>query len=100
MRLWPFIAVLSLLLIMGVSYAGGNDMFARFGNLTAWSLSITLFTSLYALTVIIAVLALWRAHAKKIRKFVRYFSIAVTTALAVSAIYLAYWGMIGFRTWK
>jgi hypothetical protein len=37
---------------------------------------------------------------KEIRKFVRRFSITATTGLAIAAIYLAYWGVIGFQSWK
>jgi hypothetical protein len=100
MRLWPLIAVLSLLAIVGIFIATSSDTIARLGNLTAWSLGLTLATWLYALAVIMAVLALWRMRTKEIRRFVRCFSIAATTALAIAAIYLAYWGVIGFRSWK
>jgi hypothetical protein len=30
---------------------------------------------------------------------VRWYSIAVTLGLLIAAAYLAYWGMIGIRTW-
>jgi CubicO group peptidase (beta-lactamase class C family) len=100
MRLWPLIVVLSLLTIVGIFIATSSDMMALLGNLTVWSLGLTLATWLYALAVLMAVLALWRARKKEIRKFVRRFSIAATTGLAIAAIYLAYWGVIGFRSWK
>ena len=100
MRLWPLIAVLSLPAIVGIFMATSSDLLTLLGNLTAWSLGFSLATWLYALAVIMSVLALWRARTKEIRKFVRSFSIAATTALAIAAIYLACWGVIGFRTWK
>jgi hypothetical protein len=43
--------------------------------------------------------ALWRARTQEIRKSVRWFSIAVTTALLIATVYLTYWGVIGIRTW-
>ena len=100
MRLWPLIAALSYLMIVGIINATSSDRIAILGNLTVWSLGLNLATWLYALAVLMALLALWRARKKEIRKFVRRFSIAATTGLAIAAIYLAYWGMIGLRSWK
>ena len=34
-----------------------------------------------------------------VRRSVRRFSLIVTVALLVAAVYLAYWGIIGLRTW-
>jgi hypothetical protein len=33
------------------------------------------------------------------RRFVRWHSIVVTSALLIAVVYLAYWGVIGMRTW-
>jgi hypothetical protein len=43
---------------------------------------------------------LWLARKQEIRRFVRWFSIAVTSALLIATVYLAYWGVIGIRTWS
>jgi hypothetical protein len=43
--------------------------------------------------------ALWLARKREIRRFVRWHSIVVTSALLVAVVYLAYWGVIGIRTW-
>jgi len=99
MRLWPLIAVLSLIGFAVFFMGAGADQINRLGNLTVWSLGIFLATLLFALASLASVYALWRARSQQIRGFVRWFSIAVTTALVVSTVYLAYWGVIGMRTW-
>ncbi len=99
MRLWPLIAVLSLLAFVGLSIASNSDIFARLGNLTIWSFGLFLATLLFAVASLASAVALWRARKKEIRRSVRWFSISVTSALLIAAVYLAYWGVIGIRTW-
>ncbi len=76
-----------------------SDVITLLGNPTVWSYSLFLATWIYAVAAAMGVLALWRARTKKIRKHVLCFSMAVSIALAIAAIYLAYLGVIGFRTW-
>jgi hypothetical protein len=93
------IAVLSLLAFVGLSIASNNDIFARLGNLTIWSFGLFLATLIFAGASLASAVALWRARTQEIRKSVRWFSIAVTTALLIATVYLTYWGVIGIRTW-
>jgi len=44
-------------------------------------------------------IAWWRAPAEGVRRGVRRFSMIVTVALLIATAYLAYWGVIGVRTW-
>lgn len=99
MRLWPLIAVLSLLGFILCFVGAGADEITRLGNLTIWSFGIFFTTLLFALASLAAAWSLWRARNQPIRGFVRWFSIAVTFALLVATVYLAYWGVIGMRTW-
>jgi hypothetical protein len=99
MRLWPLIAVLSLLAFVGLVILSGNDGIAHLGNLTIWSFGIFLTSLIFAAASLASALALWRARKKEIRRSVRLFSIVLTSALLVAALYLAYWGVIGIRTW-
>jgi hypothetical protein len=46
-----------------------------------------------------SVIALWRAPAEGVRRGVRFFSMIVTLALLIATAYLAYWGIIGVRSW-
>jgi CubicO group peptidase (beta-lactamase class C family) len=99
MRLWPLIAVLSLIAVVIIFNAASDDLIPRMGNLTAWSSSFFLATVLYALATLAGVVSLWRAPKEGVRTGVRRFSMLVILALVVAAAYLAYWGIIGLRTW-
>ena len=100
MRLWPLVAVLSLLVFVGLVIASGNDALVRLGNLTIWSFGLTLTTSIFGLASVASAVALWLARNRQIRGSVRWYSIAVTSALLIATAYLAYWGVIGIRTWS
>lgn len=98
-RLWPLIAVLSMGTAVGIFILCGDDTISRLGNLTGWSAGIFLATIAFATASVASALASWSAPAGPVRKVVRRFSIIVTTALLVATVYLAYWGIIGLRTW-
>lgn len=100
MRLWPLIAVLSLLCVVGVFMGSSSDSINRLGSVTVWSVGIFLATLLYVAACIACLLALWRARKTEIRRLVRWHSTAVIAALTIVALYLAYWGVIGIRTWS
>ena len=69
------------------------------GNLTGWSVAFFLGTVAYAVASVAGAIALWRAPKQEVRGWVRRFSTAVILALLIAAAYLAYWGVIGLRTW-
>jgi CubicO group peptidase (beta-lactamase class C family) len=100
MRIWPLIAVLSLLGFVGCFIGASGDMIALLGHFSIWSFGICLTTALFALASVASAIALWLARKQEIRRFVRCFSIAVTAALLIAAAYLAWWGVIGMRTWS
>jgi CubicO group peptidase (beta-lactamase class C family) len=99
MRLWPLLAALSLVASVVILRVAGDDLIARMGNRTIWSVALSLATVAYAVASVAAAIALWRARKKEVRSRVRGYSIAVTLALLIAAAYLAYWGIIGWRTW-
>jgi CubicO group peptidase (beta-lactamase class C family) len=99
MRLWPLLAVLSLVACVVILGVASDDLIARMGSLTPWSAALFLATVVYAVASVVAAIAVWRASTHEVRSGVRRYSIAVTLALLVAAAYLAYWGIIGLRTW-
>jgi CubicO group peptidase (beta-lactamase class C family) len=99
MRLWPLIAVLSLIAVVIIFNAASDDLIPRMGNLTVWSASFFLATVIYALATLAGAVSLWRAPKEGVRTGVRRFSMVVIVALLVAAAYFAYWGIIGLRTW-
>ena len=100
MRLWPLIAVLSLLAFVICFILAGSDAITRLGNLTVYSFGIFLTSLLFGLATLASVYALWRARKQEIRKTVRCYSMATIAGLLIAALYLGWWGVIGLRTWK
>ncbi|MGA2807589.1 MAG: serine hydrolase [Terracidiphilus sp.] len=100
MRLWPLIAVLSLLAFVGLFMASSSDLIARLGNLTVWSFALFLTTLLYAAACLASLISLWRSRDRGVRRSVCWYSVTVTAALTIAALYLAWWGVIGMRTWS
>jgi len=99
-RFWPLVAVLCLLAFVAIFQAGSNDFIRRLGNQTVYSSGLFLTSLIFAMSSIASVLSLWSARNQPIRRFVRWFSIAVTSALIIATAYFAWWGVIGIRTWS
>jgi Fe2+ transport system protein B len=97
--LWPLMAVLSLLCIVVICMLSNDVFIARFGNFTPWSFVLFLATILFAVASVASMIALWRASKQGVRGIIQIYSAMVTIALVISTIYLAYWGIIGLRTW-
>jgi CubicO group peptidase (beta-lactamase class C family) len=100
MRVWPLVAALSLLASLAILALAGSNPWAHLGHLTVWSVSLFLATLSFGVAAVASAVALWLARKRQIRRFVRWHSMAVTPALLIAAVYLAYWGVIGIRTWK
>jgi CubicO group peptidase (beta-lactamase class C family) len=100
-RLWPLLAVLSLLafvFILGPTLTG-DDAIGRLGNLTVWSFGLFFTTLAFGVASLASAVTLWVAPRREVRRSVRWFSIVATTALLIATAYLAYWGVIGVRVW-
>ncbi len=99
MRIWPLLAVLSLIAFVGIFIASSADLITRLGNLTGWSIAVFLATVAFGIAALASAISFWRTPRETVRSGVRRFSLIVTVALLIAAAYLAYWGVIGLRTW-
>jgi CubicO group peptidase (beta-lactamase class C family) len=99
MRAWPLIAVLSLGAFVGIFIVCSDDLIERMGNLTGWSAALFLLTITYAVAAVMSAISSWLAPAEAVRCGVRRFSIVVSVALLIAAVYFGYWGILGLRTW-
>jgi CubicO group peptidase (beta-lactamase class C family) len=99
MRLWPLVAVLSLIAVVVIFSVASDDLIPRMGNLTVWSATFFLATVLYAIATLASAVSLWRAPKGGVRVSVRRLSTVVILGLLIAAAYFAYWGIIGLRTW-
>jgi len=100
MRLWPLLAVLSLGAIVGIFILCGDDLIERLGNITAWSLAIWAATLFFLVTALAGTFVSWRSPDEGVRPGVRRFTKIVSLAMLITAAYLAYFGIIGLRTWS
>ncbi|MGA7675300.1 MAG: serine hydrolase domain-containing protein [Rhizomicrobium sp.] len=100
-KIWPLIATLSFIMVIAVlsTALGDEDVIEHLGNLTLRSGGLWLGTIIFAGASIAAAVALWRARNSQVRKWVFVHATAVTLALLIATAYLAYWGVIGIRTW-
>jgi len=99
LRLWPLLAVLSLVAIVGLFILCSDDLINRLGNLTVWSAALWALTLLFVVTSLASAFYSWQSPAERVRPGVRKFSMIVSAALLFTAGYLLYWGFIGVRTW-
>ena len=99
MRLWPLLAVFSLVAFVGIFMVCSNDLIERMGALTGWSFALCITTIAFALASVASAISIWRNPGQDVRPGVRRFSLIVTIALLIATAYLAYWGVIGLRTW-
>ena len=99
MRWWPLVAVLSLVAFVLIFILNSEDLIEKFGNVTGASVAFCLTTIVFAFAVLASGIAAWRAPAEGVRPGVLRFSRTVSIGLLVLLLYLAFWGMIGLRTW-
>jgi len=99
MRWWPLIAVLSLVTFVVIFILCSEDLIDRLGNFTVWSAALWVVSLLFGLASLMSFLVALRGSSAGVRPRVRRFSQLVSLALVIAAAYLAYWGIIGVRTW-
>jgi hypothetical protein len=99
MRMYPLAAFLSLVLFVCIFMLGSSDVLPRFGALTGWSASLFVSTLLFAAAVLLSTWAAVKAAGDGVRRGVRWYSGLVSVALLIALLYLAWWGVIGIRTW-
>jgi CubicO group peptidase (beta-lactamase class C family) len=99
-RLLPLAAVLCLVAAFGLFLASITSApIERLGNPTLWSVGFCVLTWLFAITTIAGLVQAIRARHWDIRPAVRRHALLVSTANVIVLAYLAYWGIIGLRTW-
>jgi CubicO group peptidase (beta-lactamase class C family) len=100
-RAFPLVSILFFaagFLLMGTAM---NSMYMmdRLGNPTVWSWGFFACTVAFAVTAIAGLARTVRSRDLEIHRAVWWHSLLVSLALTGVAAYLAYWGVIGARTW-
>jgi len=98
-RVIPLVSVASLTGAVALFAVSGDDLLQRFGRPTVWSVGFCVLTWAFALTAVLGLVLTLRARGSVVPPGVYAHALAVTLANTVVAAYLAYWGVIGFRSW-
>jgi CubicO group peptidase (beta-lactamase class C family) len=99
-RLLPLLAVLCLgaafVLFFGAAASKPID---RLGHPTAWSVGFCVLTWLFAVMAVAGLVQAIRASRWEVNRWMWTHALLVSAANVVVLCYLAYWGVIGLRTW-
>jgi CubicO group peptidase (beta-lactamase class C family) len=98
--LWPLASALTVIAVVAVFYFVREEIIARLGQATLWSMSLFALTLAFAMTSIASAMSLWIARTRRVRKLTLMYGVFVAPALLIAVAYFAYWGVIGLRTWS
>jgi CubicO group peptidase (beta-lactamase class C family) len=98
-RMIPVVSLASLTGAVALFAVSGDDLLQRFGKPTVWSVGFCVLTWAFALTAVLGLVLTLRARGSGVPPGVYAHALAITLANTVVAAYLAYWGVIGFRSW-
>jgi CubicO group peptidase (beta-lactamase class C family) len=98
-RVWPLVAALAVAAFaLGVAL-GMRDPFPRLGHAGPYSVTVLLATLVFPVASVGGLVTAWRAPRAEVRRGVRYHALVVSAVNTVVAAYLAWFGVIGWRTW-
>ena len=100
LRLLPLLAVLSFLGACLAMALYDEDLIPRFGAPTPWSIAFVAGTWAFALFSAASFLALLAAKRQGMNRAAWLHAVVVSLLLAIGALYLAWWGVIGWRPWS
>ena len=98
-RALPLLAALAMGAYVVTLIVAAADPIGRLGTRTPWSVSLWMLSVSFALVSVLAVVVAFRADRSAMRRGVWWLSMLASATFAVVALYLAYWGLIGWRTW-
>lgn len=98
LRAWPVATVATLIAAFALPIVGGDELIVRFGNPTPWSLGFALSTALFGLLALVSLWRTWRS-APHVARAVLWHARLVALANLVAAVFLAAYGVLGWRTW-
>jgi len=101
-RVVPLLSVLCLAGAFGLVVLASLDaeaLLTRFGKMTIWSVAFWAVTWLFALGAVGGLVQIFRARKEPILRLVYIHALLVSLANVIVLLYLAYWGIIGLRTW-
>lgn len=98
-RVLPLLAVLSLVAVQWILIRCGDDTMTRLGHRTMWSMGLCAATWAFAAFSAASLWASLRADRRGMNRGAYAHSLCVSALFVITTLYLAYWGIIGIRTW-
>jgi len=98
-RALPLLAILSFAVAEVPIVFIGEDVIVKLGRITPWSLTFTFSTAAFALFAVLGLVDALRRRNADIRRLVWWHSLVTSLFLTIVAAYMAYWGVIGYRSW-
>jgi CubicO group peptidase (beta-lactamase class C family) len=98
-RVLPLICTLSFVACLAILSEGQSDEIGNFGRMSPWSLGFFVSTLFFAISAAAGLGVAFSAKRSSIRRGVRWHSLLVASAQTMLAFYLAYWGLLGLRSW-
>ncbi len=96
-RVWPLLATLSLVVFVGVVMATSENVIVLLGHPTAWAITLTVCTCVFPFASVAGLVSALRAA--DVRRGVRWLALVASAVNVVVAAYLAWFGMIAWRSW-
>jgi CubicO group peptidase (beta-lactamase class C family) len=98
LSVWPFVAAASVVACYMIVTASMEDAFPRLGHATPWSVGLFAATTLFAVLSVVGLIVAVRSP-KAWRNPVRLHALLAGVINVTVAIYLAWWGVLGWRIW-
>jgi CubicO group peptidase (beta-lactamase class C family) len=99
LRVWPLLSALAVVAFVGVVLLSAEDAIVRLGNPTAWALTLFGATLVFPLAAVIGLVSAIRTPAGEVRRGIRILALATSLVFVVVSVYLAWLGVIGWRSW-
>jgi CubicO group peptidase (beta-lactamase class C family) len=99
LSVWPFVSALSVVVCFAIVKVSREDAFARFGQATAWSVGLFAATTLFAVASVLGLAMVMRSPRSALRGPVRVHALVAGVINVIVVVYLAWWGVLGWRIW-
>jgi CubicO group peptidase (beta-lactamase class C family) len=99
LRVIPLVSLASVAGALALFAVSGDDILQRFGKPTVWSVGFCVLTWTFGLTAVLGLVLTLRARGSAVPRGVYVHALSVSLANTVIAAYLAYWGVVGYRSW-
>lgn len=98
-RVLPLLAVLSLIGFWGILFHGMTDAIPHLTRPTVMSVGIFVLSLIFAALTLAGIMQVYRGRRWELNRWVWRHALLVSAANAIVLAYLAYWGILGLRTW-